>query len=495
MFSRKISPLICIVVGFSVLLSWLLNWAPVSSPLTAVAMNPLTATEFILCGVALLVPGRWRSVLGGVIAGLALAKLVSFLGYDLRVDRLLFAEGLEHGIRPNRMAPHTALNFFFAGLAFAFFDRSFKHRYMLRDFLVIPVILVALTGAVGYLYTSTGLTQVGNFIPIAFNTTVTFIVLGFSVMLWNHHDGLFGVFFRANPSAVVGLKLLPYVLLFPVVLGWIRIQGEHRGLMTAEYGVAVMAIAWAVGGTVILWILVNKLNGLEETLEVTLKKEAEGKLSRLKKFFPPSIAAMIASGEIEDPFRWRRSDITIIFIDIRGFTPFSERGEPEEVMQMLQTYYSTVARIAQKHHGTIGSVAGDGVMIFFNEPVNVENPQLKAVQMALEIRRELAEIWSRYSMEDLELDFGAGIASGYNTIGGIGAEGFWDYTVIGTATNVASRLCSVAKEGQILVSRRFLSSVDINVDTERVGELELKGLHRPVEAFNIRGIREAEAGA
>jgi len=124
-------------------------------------------------------------------------------------------------------------------------------------------------------------------------------------------------------------------------------------------------------------------------------------------------------------------------------------------------------------------------MIFLNDPLPVENPQALAVKMSLEIREELNQLCNRWRTKDIDLNFGAGIASGFTTIGGIGAEGFWDYTVIGTATNVASRLCHAAKEGQILISHRFLNSVAENIDVELIGSLNLKGIHVPVSTYNV----------
>ena len=456
-------------------------------------MNPLTAVEFLLCGVAF-AQSRFRKQIGALIAVLASIKLVSFIGFDLKLDQMLFKEALDSSTQPNRMAPHTALNFLMMGLTFLFFDTRIRNKLRLSDFIAMPPLLIALTSLVGYLYASAGLTQVGEFIPIAFHTALTFIVLSIAVIVHDRANGLISIFEHQNPAAQVGKKILPLVFLLPVVLGWLRAIAEQRGIVTAQHGVALMALAWSILGTLGLWFAIRAINDREQMVQDTLKRESDGKLNRLKRFFPPTIAEMIVSGEIEDPFKWRRTDITVIFIDIRGFTPFSEQGEPEEVMGMLQTYYSTVAKIAQKYHGTIGHLAGDGVMIFFNAPIEVENPQKKAVEMALEVRQELAEIWKKYRFDDLELDFGAGIASGFTTIGGIGAEGFWDYTVIGTPTNVAARLCSAAKEGQILVSRRFLSSIEDSAHAEPVGTLELKGIQRPVNAFNITGVKDAAVG-
>jgi class 3 adenylate cyclase/CheY-like chemotaxis protein len=208
-------------------------------------------------------------------------------------------------------------------------------------------------------------------------------------------------------------------------------------------------------------------------------------LGRLKRFFPPKIAEFVLSGQTEDPFKWHRKNVTVVFIDLRGFTAFSEIAEPEEVMGVLQVYYSRLAAIAHRNDGSVGHLAGDGVMLFFNDPVSVENPEKKAVLMALQAKAELEGLCRQWQQQDFSLGFGIGIASGYATIGGIGDAGFWDYTVVGTVTNLASRLCSEAQPGQILVSRRFFGSVESWVEAEDIGSLTLKGLHRPVSVVNV----------
>lgn len=484
-----ITVVVCLISGVSVLLSWAFNFSILPTP--HVVMNPLTAIEFILCGIAIVASQTIRRWLGVIVFLIASIKLISFTGFDLGIDRILFSEKLNQvGLHPNRMAPLTTINFIFIGLAFIYFNvGTLGSKYPLSNFLIIIPSLISLTGAVGYIYSTLGLAQVGNYIPIAFNTTITFLTLCFGIVLHHGETGILGVFQKKTPSAIVGRRLLPYVILLPILLGWISTLGERKNLMQPEYGVAIMAIGWAVIGTGILWGAIYIINNLEETLHVTLKRESDNKLNRMKRFFPPSIAEMIVSGEIEDPFKWSRKDITVIFIDIRGFTKFSEHSAPEDVMRMLQVYYSTVAKIVQKHNGTIGHLAGDGVMVFFNAPITVDNPQAKAVQMSLEIRQELLALWSKNHYTDLELDFGTGIASGDTTIGGIGQEGFWDYTVIGTTTNIASRLCSAAKDGQILVSQRFLGSLKSPIETESIGSLELKGIQRPVSVFNIKSMK------
>src|SRR5262249_33818979 len=150
---------------------------------------------------------------------------------------------------------------------------------------------------------------------------------------------------------------------------------------------------------------------------------------------------------------------------------------------------SKVGQAALKYSGTIGHVAGDGVMVFFNDPIDTPDHTQKAVQMALECRELLEQVSRRWKTQGLELSYGAGLSSGHATIGGIGGEGCWDYSVVGTVSNVAARLCSKAKSGQILVSPKFLSAVGDIVEAESIGDVELKGLVRPVQVHNVLGLK------
>lgn len=482
--------------GCVVLLSWVFDFAPPESQFTLIAMNPLTAVSFLLCGGALFLLSinhkhgrKIAKITASVVLAIVLIKFLSFLGFDLRLDQILFTEKLESLTAPNRMAPNTALTFFCMGLALFFHDKITSRGHLLRDYFLIPALFFAMTAFIGHIYASSLLTQVRNFIPMAFNTALTFLALNLGIMALNLDQGLISIFNKKYAGAKVGRRLLWYVTCTPLILGWLRGFGEKHGLFGPATGAAMMAMVAVILGLILLSGSAHIVNKLEETLEKKKLAEAERRLNRLKRFFPKAIAEKILSGEIEDPFKWHRNDVTVVFIDLRGFTSFSELGEPEEVMTTLQDYYQTIARIAESHGGSIGHLAGDGVMIFFNDPVPVENPQIRAALMSLEIREALNRLCSNWNSKDLSLNFGAGIASGYTTIGGIGSEGFWDYTVIGTAPNVASRLCHVAQGGQILISRRFLSSISEAVEVEGVGTFELKGIHKPVTTYNITHIK------
>ncbi len=209
------------------------------------------------------------------------------------------------------------------------------------------------------------------------------------------------------------------------------------------------------------------------------------RLGRLKRFFSPQLAELIVTGGAADPLKTHRQEITVVFLDLRGFTSFAETAEPEEVMGVLREYHAEMGKLVLAHEGTLERFTGDGMMIFFNDPVPVPNPAERAIRMALAMRERVVELIAQWRKLGHELDFGVGIAQGYATIGGIGFEGRWDYGAIGTVTNLASRLCGDARHSQILVSQRLLGAVEELIDVEAVGELSLKGFHRPVTAYNI----------
>jgi class 3 adenylate cyclase len=212
-------------------------------------------------------------------------------------------------------------------------------------------------------------------------------------------------------------------------------------------------------------------------------------LERLKRFFSPQLAELILSGGTEDPLKTHRREITVVFLDLRGFTAFAETAEPEDVMAVLHEYHAEMGKLVLQYEGTLERFTGDGMMIFFNDPVLIPNPAEQAVKMAAAMRRQVEQLMVKWRKLDYELDFGVGIAQGYATIGAIGFEGRLDYGAIGTVTNLAARLCGEAKPGQILIPQRLLGTVEDLVDAEVVGELHLKGFHRPVTAYNILGFK------
>lgn len=208
-------------------------------------------------------------------------------------------------------------------------------------------------------------------------------------------------------------------------------------------------------------------------------------LSRLKRFFSPQLAELILVGGTEDPLKTHRREVTVVFLDLRGFTMFAEQVEPEEVMGVLRDYHAEMGKLILEHEGTLERFTGDGMMIFFNDPVLVPNPAERALRMALAMRERVQELSKKWRRRGYDLALGIGIAQGYATIGAIGFEGRWDYGAIGTVTNLAARLCGEAKGEQILVSLRVAGEVEDLIETEEVGPLTLKGFHKSVPAFSV----------
>jgi adenylate cyclase len=214
------------------------------------------------------------------------------------------------------------------------------------------------------------------------------------------------------------------------------------------------------------------------------------RLGRLKRFFSPQLAELIVSGDAEDPLKTHRRDLTVVYLDLRGFTAFAETAEPEEVMEILHEYHAAMGKLILEYEGTLEHFAGDGMMIFFNDPVPVENAAEQAVRMTLAMRERVKELTMKWRKLGHDLDFGVGIAQGYATIGAIGFEGRWEYGAIGSVPNLAARLCGEAKPGEILVTQRLLGGVDELVEAEPAGELTLKGFHRPVPAHRVVGLKD-----
>jgi class 3 adenylate cyclase len=209
------------------------------------------------------------------------------------------------------------------------------------------------------------------------------------------------------------------------------------------------------------------------------------RMGRLRRFLPPQVADLIVASGAEKQLESHRREITALFCDLRGFTGFSESSDPEDVMALLRDYHAAIGEIIIKYSGTLERYAGDGLMVVFNDPVPVENPALQAVLMALEMRRAIGALTERWRRLGHDIGFGIGIAHGFATLGTIGFEGRFDYAAIGTVSNVASRLCDEAKPGQILISPRVLMAVEDTVTVEPVGEFALKGIRRPLAAYNV----------
>jgi class 3 adenylate cyclase len=208
------------------------------------------------------------------------------------------------------------------------------------------------------------------------------------------------------------------------------------------------------------------------------------RMDRLRRYLSPQIAETILADD-ENVFKTHRREITIVFLDLRGFTAFSDSAEPEEVMDFLRDYHAEMGRLVFKFEGTLERFMGDGVVVIFNDPIRAENHAEKAARMALEMRDRVGELRVAWLKRGYDLDLGVGLAAGYATLGTMGFEGRMDYGTVGNLPNLAARLCAEAKGGQILTDQKTLSKIEEHFEAESLPELQLKGISRPVVAFNI----------
>ena len=209
------------------------------------------------------------------------------------------------------------------------------------------------------------------------------------------------------------------------------------------------------------------------------------RVGRLKRFLAPQLAELIVARGDENILETHRRDIVVVFCDLRGFTAFAETAEPEEVLDLLREYHGALGPIVSASEGTLDHFSGDGIMVFFNDPVPVPDPSERAVRMAVEMREAMARLQAQWHRQGREIGFGAGIARGYATLGQIGFADRVDYTAIGTVCNLAARLCAEAKDGQILISRRVAAAVESIARLEEIGDLALKGLMQAVAVYNV----------
>jgi adenylate cyclase len=230
---------------------------------------------------------------------------------------------------------------------------------------------------------------------------------------------------------------------------------------------------------------------------VTLSKRVEDqvaeiqRLARLRRFLSPQLADLIVSGESEVGLESHRRQIAVVFIDLRGFTPFSESAEPEDVMRVLREFHEVVGELIHETEATVGYFAGDGLMVFFNDPIQCPDPAMRAVHMAAELRERMRSVTAGWKQRGHDVDFGVGITLGYATLGEIGFEGRFDYGAIGSVVNLASRLCGESKPGQILVSQPVMAALDEGVEAEELDALTLKGFARPIPAFSVTAVRDS----
>ena len=218
---------------------------------------------------------------------------------------------------------------------------------------------------------------------------------------------------------------------------------------------------------------------------VNTQLEELQRMNRLRRFLSPQVADLVINSGDDSILGSHRREIVVVFCDLRGFTAFAESSEPEEVMGVLGEYHAALGELIFRYEGTLERFTGDGLMVFFNDPIPLEDPTQRAVEMALVMRDRVAGLVEGWSRLGHDLGFGVGIAQGFATLGRIGYEGRFDYAAIGTVTNLAARLCGEADAGQVLVSQRVFSAVEAVAAGEPVGALELKGFSRPIRVFRV----------
>jgi class 3 adenylate cyclase len=211
------------------------------------------------------------------------------------------------------------------------------------------------------------------------------------------------------------------------------------------------------------------------------------KVGRLKRFLAPQLAELIVSSGDEGILDSHRRDIVVVFCDLRGYTAFAETGEPEEVWAVLREFHAALGPLVSRFEGTLDHFSGDGLMVYFNDPLPCPDPAERAVRMAVAMREAVGELMSGWRRRGFAIGFGIGVAQGYATLGRIGFEERVDYTAIGTVTNLAARLCAEAQDGQILLSKRVAAAVEGIVILEEVGNLALKGLSQAIAVYNVVG--------
>jgi len=239
----------------------------------------------------------------------------------------------------------------------------------------------------------------------------------------------------------------------------------------------------------------DELTEWNRTLNARVDQQVEEieRMSRLRRFLTPQVADAILAAGADSVLESHRSEITAVFCDLRGFTHFAEVNEPEDVMRVLREYHTAMGEIIFEYGATLEHFEGDGMMLFFNDPIPVADPTNRAVRMAIAMRDRAAELSSAWRRHGYDLGFGVGVARGYATLGRIGFEGRFDYGAVGSVVNMASRLGNAAAAGQILISLRVFAEVEDVIDAEPAGELEMKGFHGPQQVFNVIGAKAPRA--
>jgi adenylate cyclase len=240
-----------------------------------------------------------------------------------------------------------------------------------------------------------------------------------------------------------------------------------------------------------------ELAGWNRTLQARVEEQVGEleRLGRLRRFLSPQVAAVVEHGGEDSFLRSHRSEITAVYCDLRGFTPFAEAAEPEEVMAVLAEYHAALGTLVFRFEGTLEHFAGDGLLVFFNDPLPCPDAPSRAIRMAVAMREEVAALSEGWYRRGHELGFGVGVAQGYATLGRVGFDGRYDYAAIGSVTNLSARLCAEAEAGQVLVTSRVLHGADCVAETRPLGPVVLRGFSRPVEVFDVLSVVPEPVGA
>jgi len=236
-----------------------------------------------------------------------------------------------------------------------------------------------------------------------------------------------------------------------------------------------------------------ELAELNRTLEQRVQAQVDEleRLRRLRRFLSPQLADAVVSSEDETILSSHRRQVAMLFADLRGWTSFADAVEPEELMRVLGEFHDVIGRLVKRFDATVGFLEGDGVQLFFNDPIEIPDAALRAVQLGCALREEMTALKSVWAKRGHELDVGIGIALGYATCGEVGFDGRSDYAAIGAVTNLAARLADEATGGQVLIAQRLYAEVDQDVDVVPVGEFTLKGFRLPVAAYDVVAVRSA----
>ena len=366
---------------------------------------------------------------------------------------------------------------------FAQLDKSQPKSTRLSFWLVVA-------GAMGYQFVgiaqaTAGLVSIGMLQSLLTMSSFP-ILLSLLIMIY----GVFmGAVSRNRSALFVAVGFGPVIVnsvaaLFVITTG--HSVGPERGVWFSAFEMVVMAVAIADRLHQERNAKFRVQTELVESLQQQVRQTDQ--LGRLKRFFSPQLAEVIVAGG-EEALKTHRREVSVVFIDLRGFTAFTDKAEPEEVMEMLRAFHATMGRIVMDHNGTLERFAGDSVMVFFNDPVPMENHAERAVLMALKMQEAFVTLGENWSQRGFNLGLGCGIALGYATLGEIGFEGRWDYAAIGSVTNLAARLCAEAASGEVLVDQKMMDKVGAMVSAQEKGSLSLKGFAQPVSAFSLISLK------